>query len=115
MCSYHYTPNGEPTTDQTRLGFVFADAPLSRVIETDAAFDTEFEIPPGAANCAVTGSYAFEKDMVVTSFFPHMHLRATAFRYELLLVGLKRTATLQFARLWHLTWGDHPTLLDDLE
>ena len=66
----HYTPNGEPTTDQTQLGFVFADEPPSRVIETDAAFDTRFEIPPGAANYAVTGTYAFEKDMVVDVVLP---------------------------------------------
>ncbi len=80
----HYTPNGQPATDQTRLGIVFADEPPLRAVETGAAFDTRFEIPPGAANYAVTGTYAFEKDTVVTSFFPHMHLRAKAFRYELI-------------------------------
>ena len=102
----HYTPNGEPTTDQTQLGFVFADESPSRVIETDAAFDTRFEIPPGAANYAVTGTYAFEKDMVVTSFFPHMHLRAKAFRYELIYPGGGEETILDIPR-YDFNWQLH--------
>jgi hypothetical protein len=79
----HYTPNGEPATDRTRIGFVFADAPPRTTIETGAAFDTDFEIPPGARKHEVEASFRFEKNAVLLSFFPHMHLRGKAYRYEL--------------------------------
>ncbi|MGH9389595.1 MAG: hypothetical protein ACRD1Z_08260, partial [Vicinamibacteria bacterium] len=79
----HYTPNGIPASDRTRIGFVFTDEPPRFPVATGSAAEVEFEIPPGSPNHAVAASYRFEKDSVLLSFFPHMHLRGKAYRYEL--------------------------------
>ena len=78
----HYTPNGTATTDRSSVGFIFADpAEVKHQVGTDKAANTGFRIPPGASNHKVEAYHSFNKDMVLLSLFPHMHLRGKAFRY----------------------------------
>ena len=71
----HYTTNGKPTTDITRIGFVYAkSAPLKRVIRVQAS-NAGFVIPPGADNYPVAGSAALGVDCELLNVYPHMHLR----------------------------------------
>jgi peroxiredoxin len=78
----HYTPNGTATTDRSCVGFVYADpAEVKQQVGTDKAANTSFRIPPEAGNHKVEAYHSFNKDMLVLSLFPHMHLRGKAFRY----------------------------------
>jgi hypothetical protein len=71
----HYTTNGKPTTDVTRIGFVFAkQTPTKRVIRVQAS-NAGFVIPPGAADYPVSGSAALGVDCELLNVYPHMHLR----------------------------------------
>ena len=71
----HYTTNGKPTTDVTRIGFVFAkSAPLKRVIRVQAS-NAGFVIPAGAPDYPVAGSAALGVDCELLNVYPHMHLR----------------------------------------
>jgi hypothetical protein len=71
----HYTTNGKPTTDITRIGFVFAkQTPTKRVIRVQAS-NAGFVIPPGAADYPVSGSAALGVDCELLNVYPHMHLR----------------------------------------
>lgn len=79
----HYTPNGKPAQDRTRMGFLFADSAPDKVVETRGVSDVRFAIPPGAAAHAVSATHRFEEAADVLGFFPHMHLRGKAFRYEI--------------------------------
>ena len=79
----HYTPNGTPRQDRTRIGFVFADQPPERIVETWSAVNTRFVIPPGAERHPVEAERVFRQSGTLLSFLPHMHLRGAAFRYEL--------------------------------
>lgn len=79
----HYTPTGQPAVDQTMLGLHFVDGEPERVVETGSAFDTRFEIPPGASDHVVSGQYTFSRPGQLLSLFPHMHLRGKSFRYEI--------------------------------
>ena len=110
----HYTPNGEATRDRTRIGFVFADAPPRREVETAAATTVRFEIPPGAPSHEVAASYRFEEDGVLLSFFPHMHLRGKAFRYELVAPDGETTTLLDVPR-YDFNWQLHYRFRDPLE
>jgi hypothetical protein len=65
------------------MAFVFADRPPERVVETGAAYNAEFAIPPGAPNHEVEAWYTFTRPALVLNLFPHMHLRGKAFRYDL--------------------------------
>ena len=71
----HYTTNGKPTSDVTRIGFVFAkSAPLKRVIRVQAS-NAGFVIPPGAQDYPVDGSAKVGVDCELLNVYPHMHLR----------------------------------------
>jgi mono/diheme cytochrome c family protein len=80
----HYTTNGVPATDRSALALIFADEPPEREVRTRSAFDTRFVIPPGAPRHEVAGEHRFREDGYILEFFPHMHNRGTAFRYELI-------------------------------
>lgn len=77
----HYTTNGTPAKDRTRIGFVFAKGPGKRLLETGNAINVRFAIPPGAENHEVKASKTFTEDVWITSFTPHMHVRGKAFNY----------------------------------
>jgi len=79
----HYNTNGVPATDRSALGLIFADAAPEREVRTRSAFEHEFVIPPGAPHHEVPGEHLFRQDGYILEFFPHMHNRGSAFRYEL--------------------------------
>jgi hypothetical protein len=79
----HYTTNGQPATDESALGLIFADEPPKRVVHTRSAWNADFVIPPGAKHHEVVGEHRFREDGYILEFFPHMHNRGAAFRYEL--------------------------------
>ncbi len=102
----HYTPNGEAAVDRTRMGFVFAKERPRFVVETASAAETEFEIPPGAENHPVSGAYRFDSGAAILSFFPHMHLRGKAYRYELIHPDGREEALLDIPR-YDFNWQLH--------
>lgn len=103
----HYTPTGEAVRDEVRLGLHLADAPPERRVVSQGIYDVRFRIPPGAERHPVHASYRFRRAGVVTGFMPHMHLRGTAFRYELELPGEERRVVLDIPRYdfnWQLAY-----------
>ncbi|MEP6491555.1 MAG: redoxin domain-containing protein [bacterium] len=78
----HYQPNGVEQVDQTQIALKFSDHPLQEV-QSKSAFNTRFEIPPGDPHFEVKGTYVFKQAGTLTSLFPHMHLRGSAFRFDL--------------------------------
>ena len=71
----HYTANGKPATDRTRIGFVLAKTPpVKRVIRIQAS-NAGFTIPPGDANYPVSGSVKVGIDCELIAAYPHMHYR----------------------------------------
>jgi hypothetical protein len=79
----HYTPNGNATTDTPQLGVVFADGPPRHEVHTQGVFNASFEIPPGAPNHEVVGTWMFPTRSRILGFIPHMHVRGKAARFEL--------------------------------
>jgi peroxiredoxin len=78
----HYTPNGRVQTDQTRVGFVFADPKkVRKAIRADMAINFKLNIPAGAADDSARADYRFGQDTILYSLFPHMHLRGKSFRF----------------------------------
>lgn len=77
----HYTPNGKPAQDQTRVALIFAKTPPEKRILTLQMQNTTFEIPPGDPNHAVTVSGTLPNDALLLGFLAHMHLRGKAFEF----------------------------------
>ena len=78
----HYArTTGKVETDISSVGFVFAKKPPQRVLYYSYVSNQLFRIPPGAADHVVTSCHTFDKDLLITSLTPHMHLRGKAMRY----------------------------------
>ncbi len=78
----HYTPNGTEQLDQSSVGLVLAKEPPKYEVRTRAIAQSRFAIPPGESNYEVGSASTFQKDALLLSFLPHMHLRGKDFVYR---------------------------------
>jgi hypothetical protein len=82
----HYTAIGEASTDQTELGLYLAAAPPTYPLQTKAAYSITFNVPANAADYQATaqfpGAGTLNTNIVIYEMSPHMHLRGSRFRYE---------------------------------
>jgi len=110
----HYTPNGTPTKDQTRLGLVFAKAPPQDRVLTLSASNGTFKIPPGDPDYQVDASFEIQRDLKLVALHPHMHARGKSFEYRLLFPdGKKETILSVPAYNWHWQlWYDFAKPVD---
>ncbi|MFH5804544.1 redoxin domain-containing protein [Alienimonas sp. DA493] len=85
----HYTANGRPTTDLSRVGMKFVDPAEFggeenlTLVKSTAVANHRFEIPPGAKAHTVTASRKVPGDVTLLALTPHMHFRGASFKYEL--------------------------------
>ena len=77
----HYTTNGTPGSDQSRIGLIFAKEPPKHEVRTGMILNPLFAIPPGAANHEIAAEATFTEDINVWSLHPHMHLRGKDMTY----------------------------------
>jgi len=80
----HYTPNGTPAQDQTRIGLVFAKEPPQRRVLTLQLNNDHFLIPAGEREYRVSAWGSMPNDALLLSVFPHMHLRGKSFVFALI-------------------------------
>jgi Copper type II ascorbate-dependent monooxygenase, C-terminal domain len=80
----HYTTNGKPGKDKTRVGLIFAKAPIKQRVITLQLTNDHFVIPPGVPDYRVEARGTLPNDALLLSFFPHMHLRGKRFEYNLI-------------------------------
>ena len=71
----HYNAIGEATTDQSKVGFVFATEPVHTEVRTQMVLNTSFEIPPMVRNHQVMSAFQLPADARIHALRPHMHLR----------------------------------------
>lgn len=81
----HYTTNGEPTTDRTKVGMIFSKDPAPREVRPSAFYNASLSLPPNSPNTSVPGEVEFQQDTIVYGIFPHTHLRGKAWEYSLVL------------------------------
>jgi hypothetical protein len=79
----HYTPNGHATSDQTRLGIVFAKEPPRERVLTLSATNGTFLIPPGDPDYRVDSTFEVATQVSLSGLHPHMHGRGKDFLYRL--------------------------------
>ncbi|MFM7243532.1 MAG: alpha/beta hydrolase-fold protein [Planctomycetaceae bacterium] len=109
----HYTPNGTSTTDRTRVGLIYATEPPRHEVRVAGIVNARISIPPGAADHREEASLRLPFDATILSFLPHLHVRGTACRYELIRSGGDRTTLLDIPRYdfnWQLLYRLHEPL-----
>ena len=77
----HYTATGKPETDSSRLGLYLSKEPPERELQSGLLIDFRFKIPPGAREFVEKKSRRFEKEVLLYTMNPHMHLRGKWMRY----------------------------------
>ena len=105
----HYTTNGKATTDQTRVGFIFAKEPPAEQVRRFAIVNTTFTIPPGDPSVRVEAAATLRADVKLIALHPHMHLRGKAAEFRMVTPEGERKTLLRVSRydpMWQLQY--HP-------
>jgi hypothetical protein len=78
----HYSrTTHQQETDVTSVGFIFAKKPPQKILHMTSLSSQMFLIPAGEPDHEVTECHTFDKDILITSLTPHMHLRGKSMRY----------------------------------
>lgn len=80
----HYTTSGREEKDQSQIGLYLHRSPPAMTLKTHAAYNLEFEVPPGNAHANFSATYAFAKEGILFDMSPHMHMRGQWFKFEAL-------------------------------
>src|SRR5215469_4944289 len=81
----HYTPNGEPALDRSRIGLIFAKAPTRERVKTVRIQNgVLIRIPPGESNYRLESRVVIQEPLRVVSLQPHMHFRGSLFEYSVI-------------------------------
>src|SRR5258706_7674839 len=77
----HYTTNGTATTDRTRIGVIYAKQPPTKLQAGGMVLQPRFVIPAYDGNAEVKGTTKLDRETVMTSLTPHMHVRGKDMTY----------------------------------
>jgi len=77
----HYTPNGKQARDRTRVGITFSPRPPEHRVLNALIANERLRIPAGASNHESRARVTLHHDVLLSSLFPHMHLRGRSFRF----------------------------------
>jgi hypothetical protein len=98
----HYTTDGTPGSDRSKVGMVFAKQPPKERVLTLSATNGTFRIPPGDPNYKVEAEFAVRTPVKLISLHPHMHGRGKDFEYRLLYPTGETETLLRVPRYnWH--------------
>jgi hypothetical protein len=94
----HYTPNGKPQDDRTRLGLYVVKGPPPRRLETRFAWDEDLLVPAGEPELRTHAFYGFQRAVTLFDLIPHMHDRGSWVKYEALYPDGRRETLLSVPR-----------------
>ena len=110
----HYTPNGKPAKDRTKVGFIFAREKPTEMVRRFTIVNTRFEIPPGNPNYRVDAEATLRTDMKLIALHAHMHLRGKAAEFRVVMPNGESRPLLKVSHydpLWQLRYQ----LADELD
>ena len=110
----HYNAIGKETTDQTKVGFVFAKKPVHTQVNTTIVSNTSIVIPPMVNNFEAVAAYKFGGDARIHALRPHMHLRARTGTASLISTDGSRRVLLHIPR-WDDSWQNYYVLEKPLQ
>jgi mono/diheme cytochrome c family protein len=77
----HYTANGTEGKDRTTIGVIYAKQPPTKLAAGGMAINPRFVIPAGDGNAEVRAVTPLNRDTLITSYTPHMHVRGKDMTY----------------------------------
>ena len=112
----HYSrTTGKKEVDATSVGLIFAREPPRQISRRIDLSNHMFMIPAGDPDHSVTECHTFNKDILVTSLTPHMHLRGKSMRIVADLPNGEKKTLLYvpaYSFNWQITYrAEEPILL----
>lgn len=84
----HYITTGTAQTDQSQIALYVAPAPPTYPLQTKSAYDLLFNIPANNPDYQRTASHpasgTLSTNILIYEMSPHMHLRGSHFKYEII-------------------------------
>ena len=77
----HYTTNGTPTTDRTKLGLFLAKAAPKVEMRMGTLVNGKLDIPAGAPDYSIAAEMTTTADVTLRQMLPHTHLRGKSWEY----------------------------------
>ena len=103
----HYTPNGQPGCDRSRIGLILSHQPPRQRVLMLAAANIRFVIPPGDPDYRLDARVTLYAKATLVSLLPHMHLRGKSFEFRVVFPD-GRTETLlrvpHYSYNWQLSY-----------
>ncbi len=99
----HYTPDGTPVKERTKIGFKFAAGPPEYRVSGKIVREYELRIPPNIEHYEVVSEYKFPFAAMIRRLIPHMHLRGKSVTVEFIAPDGTRTVPLELEK-WHPDW-----------
>lgn len=86
VLQFHYTSKSTEAQDRTRIALELTTKPAKRLLTLQMGKD-DLLIPPDESDYRGTVSGTLPNDALLVSLFPHMHLRGSAFDFEIVAPG----------------------------
>ena len=83
----HYTTNGKPAKDRTRIGLIFAKSPPAERVGSMEVMAPWMTLPPGEADIPITAALTMREPVRLMGIRPHMHLRGKSFEVRAVYPG----------------------------
>jgi len=103
----HYTTDGRPGCDRSRIGLVLSHEPPRQRVLMLAAANMHFLIPPGDPDYALDARVTLHAEATLVSLLPHMHWRGKSFEFRVVFPD-GRTETLlrvpHYSYNWQLSY-----------
>ena len=103
LLEVHYTTNGKPTSDRTRVGLAFAPGPTRARVDTIVAQNRAIVIPPNEADYRASACVELARPVTLLELKPHMHLRGREMTFTLVTPDGGRELLLA-VRDWDFAW-----------
>jgi hypothetical protein len=103
LLQIHYSTNGTPGEDRTKVGLIFAKQPPRERVLSAVAKSWDFEIPAGAPNHELRSSVKFASDVTLVSLHPHMHYRGKDYEYRAVYPSGESELLMRVPR-WDFNW-----------
>lgn len=101
----HFSPTGKEEAEQSTVGLYFCKEPPAKVIRTFTVGSRRIDIPAGAADHKVTGSFTTPVAAEIVGITPHAHLVCREMKVWAIAPGGQRTDLLWIPD-WDWNWQD---------
>jgi hypothetical protein len=103
----HYTPDGQPGCDRSRIGLVLSHSPPRQRILMLAAANIRFHIPAGDPDYQVDARITLHSAATLVSLLPHMHWRGKSFEFRVVFPDGRTQTVLRvphYSYNWQLSY-----------